>query len=83
MAKKFIVGTITGMYDDTLDGIAARLVRRRRLGYTVELLESKAPFQKGDLMHLSPAEFSLQQEPPGAIPLRTERTHSSASHGTR
>jgi hypothetical protein len=62
MAKKHIVGTITGVYDEALDGIAARLVRRRRLGYTVELLESKPPFQQGDIVHLSPAEFLIQDD---------------------
>jgi hypothetical protein len=57
MAKTHIVGTITGVFDGTLDGLAARLLRRTRVGYTVELLESKPPFHKGDTLHLSPAEF--------------------------
>lgn len=83
MRKKHIVGTITGMFDDTLDGIAARLVRRRKFGYTVELLESKAPFQKGDMMHLSPAEFVMPPDHTGDMPLRTESNCSSESNGTR
>ena len=37
MAKQPIVGTITGVFDGALDGLPARLVRRRKLGYTVEL----------------------------------------------
>jgi hypothetical protein len=45
VAKKYVVGTITGVFDSALDGIAACLVRRRKFGYTVELLESKHPFQ--------------------------------------
>jgi hypothetical protein len=59
MAKTHIVGTITGVFDGTLDGLAARLLRRTRVGYTVELLESKPPFHKGDTLHLSPAEFLI------------------------
>ena len=78
MAKKLVVGTITGMFDDALDGVTARLVRRRRLGYTVELLESKHPFQKGDIVHLSPAEFLKQDNDPLDVPLKTEHTRSSA-----
>jgi hypothetical protein len=37
MAKQPLVGTITGVFDGALDGLPARLVRRRKLGYTVEL----------------------------------------------
>ena len=69
MAKKWCVGTIRGVFDGALDGITARLVRRRTLGYTVELLESKSLFHKGDIVHLSPAEFlipSAHLGPPGA-----------------
>jgi hypothetical protein len=62
MAKRHIVGTITGVFDEALDGIPARLVYRRRVGYTVELLESKSPFRKGDIVHLSPAEFLIAEE---------------------
>ena len=77
MAKKYVVGTITGVFDGALDGIAARLVRRRKFGYTVELLASRHPFQKGDIVHLSPAEFLMQDNDPLDFPLRTEHTHSS------
>jgi hypothetical protein len=70
MAKKHIVGTIAGVFDEALDGMAARLVRRRRLGYTVELLESKAPWHKGDIVHLSPAEFLISAERTGDVPFR-------------
>ena len=37
MAKQPLVGTIIGVFDGALDGLPARLVRRRKLGYTVEL----------------------------------------------
>jgi len=37
MAKQPRVGTITGVFDGALDGLPARLVRRRKFGYTVEL----------------------------------------------
>jgi hypothetical protein len=70
MAKKQIVGTITGVFNGALDGIAARLVHRRRLGYTVELLASGDSWHKGDLVHLSPAEFLMPEERPGAVPFR-------------
>jgi hypothetical protein len=72
VAKKGMVGTITGVFDGALDGIVARLVRRRKFGYTVELLESKRTFQKGDIVHLSPAEFLMQDDDPLEFPLRTE-----------
>lgn len=62
MAKRYIVGTITGVFDGTLDGLSARLVRMRKFGYTVELLESKHTWHKGDIVHLSPAEFILQPD---------------------
>jgi len=55
--KKPIIGTIVGVFDGTLDGIQARLIRRTKLGYTVELIESKGEFHKGDRVHLSVAEF--------------------------
>ena len=70
MAKKYVVGTITGVFDGALDGIAARLVRRRKFGYTVELLASRHPFQKGDIVHLSPAEFLISDERTGDVPFR-------------
>jgi hypothetical protein len=68
VAKKGMVGTITGVFDGALDGIAARLVRRRKFGYTVELLASKGPFQKGDIVHLSPAELLMQDKDPWTSP---------------
>jgi hypothetical protein len=70
MAKKHIVGTITGVFNGALDGMAARLVRRRWLGYTVELLESRNTFQKGDIVHLSPAEFLMSDERTEDVPFR-------------
>jgi hypothetical protein len=69
MAKKHIVGTITGVFDEALDGISARLLRRTRVGYTVELLESKHPFHKGDTVYLSPAEFLILHEYTDDMPL--------------
>ena len=77
MAKKYVVGTITGVFDGALDGVAARLVRRRKFGYTVELIESKHSFQKGDIVHLSPGEFLLQNNDTLDFTLRTEHTHAS------
>ena len=53
MAKPAIIGTIIGVFDGALDGLPARLVRRRKLGYTVELLEARGRFQAGTLVHLS------------------------------
>ena len=70
MAKKDTVGTITGVFNGALDGIAARLVHRRRLGYTVELLASKDPWHQGDLIHLSPAEFLMPDERTEDVPCR-------------
>jgi len=67
IAKKQIVGTITGVFNGALDGIAARLVHRRRLGYTVELLASGDSWHKGDLVHLSPAEFLLPAARPDDV----------------
>lgn len=78
MAKQRIIGTITGVFDGALDGLTARLVRRRKFGYTVELLASKHPFQKGDIVHLSPAEFLMHDDDSRAFPRRTEPTRSSA-----
>ena len=48
MGKTRIVGTIVGVFDGALDGVQARLIRRIQIGYTVELLESKGEFHKGD-----------------------------------
>jgi len=60
--KKPIIGTIVGVFDGALDGIQAQLIRRTRLGYTVELLESKDAFRKGDIIDLSVAEFHIHKE---------------------
>jgi len=57
--KKPIVGTIVGVFYGTLDGVQAQLIRRTKFGYTVELLESKDAFHKGDKVHLSVAEFEM------------------------
>jgi len=70
MAKQPIVGTITGVFDGALDGLPARLVRRRKLGYTVELLEARGRFQAGTLVHLSFAEFLIPQERTRDVPGR-------------
>jgi hypothetical protein len=59
--KKLLVGTITGVFYGALDGVQARLIRRTKLGYTVELLESKGEFHKGDRVHLSIAEFNINK----------------------
>jgi hypothetical protein len=72
MPKQSIIGTITGVFDGALDGVAARLVRRRKFGYTVELLESRHRYQAGDIVYLSFAEFRPQQEPTQAAPLRPD-----------
>jgi hypothetical protein len=69
MPKHPIIGTITDVFDGALDGLAARLVRRRKFGYTVELLESRQRYQAGDIVYLSFAEFRLQQEPTQDVPL--------------
>ena len=70
MAKQPIVGTITGIFDEVLNGLAARLLRRTHVGYTVELLQSNPPFHKGDTVHLSPAEFLIAGDRPSDSPLR-------------
>jgi hypothetical protein len=70
MAKQAIIGTILRVFDGALDGLPARLVRRRKFGYTVELLEARGRFQAGMIVHLSFAEFLLQQERPGDVPCR-------------
>lgn len=57
-----IIGTIAGVFDGVLDGVQAQLIRRTKLGYTVKLLESKDAFRKGDIVHLSVAEFHIQKE---------------------
>ena len=57
--KKPLVGTIVGVFDGALDGLRAQLISRTRFGYTVKLLESKDAFRKGDTVHLSVAEFTI------------------------
>jgi hypothetical protein len=57
--KPPVVGTITGAFDGVLDGVQARLIRTTKGGYTVELLESKDAFHKGDHVALSLAEFTI------------------------
>lgn len=62
MRKRPIVGTIAGVFGGTLDGIRAQLLRRTALGYTVELLESKGVWKKGDILPLSGAEFHIDRQ---------------------
>jgi hypothetical protein len=61
LGKKPIVGTIVGVFYGALDGVQARLIRRIKIGYTVELLESKGEFHKGDILQLSIAEFKINK----------------------
>jgi hypothetical protein len=70
MATPPLVGTIIGGFDGALNGLRARLVRRRKFGYTVELLEARGRFQAGTIMHLSFVEFLLEQERAGDVPCR-------------
>ena len=56
------MGTITGVFSGELDGIRARLIRWTILGYTVELLESKGAWKKGDILRLSRAEFHIERQ---------------------
>jgi hypothetical protein len=70
VAQQPIIGTITGVFDGALDGLAARLVRRRKFGYTVELLESRQRYQVGDIVYLSFAEFRIQPARTDDVPLR-------------
>ena len=58
-ANKPIVGTIVSVFDGALDGVQARRIRRTTFGSTVELLESKGAFHKGDIVDLSMAEFTI------------------------
>lgn len=67
MAKQAIIGTIIGGFDGVLNGLPARLVRRRKFGYTVELLEARGRLQAGTLVHLSFAEFLIHQERTGDV----------------
>jgi len=59
--KKPLVGTITTVFYGALDGVQARLIRTTKFGYTVELLESKDTFHKGDRVHLSATEFTINK----------------------
>ena len=61
MRKKPIVGTITGVFSGALDGVQARLIRRTKFGYRVELLESKGEFHKGSIVLLSVTEFTMNK----------------------
>jgi hypothetical protein len=49
------------LFSGALDGIQARLIRRTKFGYTVELLESKGEFRKGDRVYLSVTEFEIKK----------------------
>ena len=62
MRTKPIIGTIVGVFYGALDGVQAQLIRITKLGYTVELLESKGAFHKGDRVHLSVTEFTINRE---------------------
>jgi hypothetical protein len=42
-------------------------VRRRKFGYTVELVEARGRWQAGTLVHLSFAEFLIPQERTGDV----------------
>ncbi len=61
MRKKTLVGTIVGIFSRALDGVQARRIRTTKFGYTVELLESKGEFQKGSLVLLSIAAFTIDK----------------------
>jgi len=61
VSKKPIVGTIVGVFSGALDGVQAQLIRRTKFGYTVELLESKSEFHKGDRVYLSVTEFKINK----------------------
>jgi hypothetical protein len=61
LEKTPIVGIIVGVFDGELDGVQARLIRRIQIGYTVELLESRGEFHKGDKLQLSIAEFKINK----------------------
>ena len=56
---KPIIGTIVGVFSGALDGVQARLIRRTKFGYMVELLESRDAFHQGDHVELSLAEFTI------------------------
>ena len=65
MRKYLVLGTITGAFDGALDGVQAQLIRRSKLGYTVELLAAKDAFHKGDHVELSVAEFTINPRKSG------------------
>jgi hypothetical protein len=60
--KQPLVGTIVGVFSGALDGVQAQRIRTTKFGYTVELLESKDEFRKGDRVHLSIAEFKIDKD---------------------
>ncbi len=62
LRRKPMVGTVVGIFSGALDGTRARLLRTTKLGYTVELLESKGTFTKGDILLLSIAEFNFDKK---------------------
>jgi hypothetical protein len=62
MRNRPIVGTIAGVFRGALDGTRAQLIRWTNLGYTVELLESKDAWKKGDILRLSSAEFHIESQ---------------------
>ncbi len=72
MAKQRIVGTITGAFHGALDGFPAHEVRRRKFGVTMELLASRGRLQAGTIVHLSFAEFLIQQERTDDVSLRPD-----------
>jgi len=59
--KKPIMGTIVGVLDGALDGVQAQLMRRTKIGSTVQLLESKDTCRTGESVHLSRAAFTIHQ----------------------
>ena len=61
MRKQPLVVTIVGIFSGALDDVQARLIRTTKFGYTVELLEPKGEFQKGSIVLLSVAEFTIDK----------------------
>ena len=61
MRTKPIIGTIVGVFYGALDGVQAQLIRITKFGYTVELLESKSEFHKGDRVYLNVTEFKINK----------------------
>lgn len=68
MAHTPLVGTTTDACDGTLDGLPARLIRRRTCGSTVALLASRSPLHQADMAHLRPAEFRLHPDATQDLP---------------